>query len=170
MADRVGLKTKPSEITRKGEVWILHFPRFGEEGTHYHTYGMLTPYFRGLSEGRLMATRCTNPDCPIARGRGELWLPPRADCPDCHRPMSWEEVRDPRGYIYTYTNVERGGSGLEIECPYYQIDVKIDGVCTIIKSYLVDRRPIKIGDRVRGRFRTGKEATHTCLDLYWELV
>jgi uncharacterized OB-fold protein len=73
------------------------------------------------------------------------------------------------GIIYAYTYVERGGQGLEIECPYYQIDVKIDGVCTILKSYLVDRRPIQIGDAVRACFRTGAEATRTCLDLYFRL-
>jgi uncharacterized OB-fold protein len=84
--------------------------------------------------------------------------------------MAWDEVRDPAGYIYTYTYVERGGTGLEVECPYYQIDVKIDGVCTIVKSYLLNRQPIKIGDRVRARFRTGAEATHTALDLSWELT
>lgn len=71
---------------------------------------------------------------------------------------------------YAYTYVERGGTGLEIECPYYQIDVKIEGVATIIKSYLLDRTPIKIGDRVRAVFRTGAQATHTCLDLSWELI
>ncbi len=68
------------------------------------------------------------------------------------------------------TYVERGGTGLEIECPYYQIDVKIQGVATIFKSYLINRRAIEIGDKVRARFRTGEEATHTCLDVYWELV
>jgi uncharacterized OB-fold protein len=170
MTDRVRLKTTPSGIAAAGDVWILQFPRFGEEGTHYHTYGMLTPYFRGLAEGRLMATRCENPRCPVSKGRGERWLPPRADCPDCHQPMVWDQIRDPRGTIYTYTLVERGGTGLEIECPYYQIDVKMDGVCTIVKSYLADRKPIRIGDKVRARFLTGKEATHTCLDLYFELV
>jgi hypothetical protein len=170
MTDRVRLKTPPSKITAADDVWILHFPRFGEEGTHYHTYGRLTPYFRGLSEGRLMATKCVNTRCPISKGRGEHWLPPRADCPDCHQPMVWAQIKDPGGRIYTYTFVEHGGSGLEIECPYYQIDVKMEGVCTIVKSYLADRRPIKIGDRVRARFRTGKEATHTCLDLYFEIA
>jgi uncharacterized OB-fold protein len=84
--------------------------------------------------------------------------------------MRWWEVPDPSGYIYAFTQVVRGGTGLEIECPYYQIDVKIDGVCTILKSYLLDRRAIKIGDRVRARFRTGPEATHTSLDLFWELA
>ena len=170
MADKVRLDTTPAKITEKGDVWILHFPRFGEEGTHFHSYGLLTPYFKGLKEGRLMGTRCVNPGCPISRGDGELWLPPRADCPDCHQPMEWQEVEELEGYVYAYTYVERGGTGLEIVCPYYQIDVKLDGVATILKSYLVDRRPIKIGDRVRARFRTGEEATNTCLDLYWELV
>jgi len=170
MSDRVQLKTRPSQITEVGDVWLLHFPRFGEEGTHYHTYGMLTPYFRGLGEGRLRATRCVNPRCPISKGHGELWLPPRADCPDCHQPMVWEQVKNPAGYIYAYTYVERGGTGLEIECPYYQIDVKIPGIGTIVKSYLLDRKPIKIGDKVRAGFRSGKDATNTCLDLYFELV
>jgi uncharacterized OB-fold protein len=170
MADKVQLKTRPSQITPVEDVWVLHFPRFGEEGTHYHTYGMLTPYFRGLGEGRLMATRCVNPRCPISKGHGELWLPPRADCPDCHQPMVWEQIKNPAGYIYAYTHVERGGTGLEIECPYYQVDVKIAGVCTILKGYLLDRKPIKIGDKVRAGFRTGTAATNTCLDIYWELV
>jgi uncharacterized OB-fold protein len=170
MNDKVTLRTSPSKIDVVNAAWILHFPRFGEEGTHYHTYGQLTPYFKGLTEGRLLATRCTNPRCPIAKGKGDLWLPPRADCPDCHQPMVWEEIPDPRGYIYTYTYVERGGTGLEIECPYYQIDVKMEGVGTIVKSYLLDRRPIRIGDKVRARFLTGENATHTCLDLCFELM
>jgi uncharacterized OB-fold protein len=84
--------------------------------------------------------------------------------------MVWEDVKDPKGYIYAFTYVERGGTGLEIECPYYQIDVKMDGVCTIVKGYLIDRKPIKIGDKVRAKFLTGKDATNTCLDIYWELT
>jgi hypothetical protein len=167
--DRVTLTGGPSVVDEAGGAWVVRNPRFGEAGTHFHTYGMLTPYFKGLTEGKLLATRCVNAACPVSKGQGELWLPPRADCPDCHQPMQWAEIPSPRGYIYAYTQVVRGGTGLEIECPYYQIDVRIDGVCTIAKSYLVNRRPIAIGDRVRARFRTGPDATHTCLDLYWEL-
>ena len=170
MSDRVKLNTQPSEITRDGDFWILHFPRLGKEGTHFHTYGQLTPYFKGLTEGKLMATKCVNRGCPISKGKGQMWLPPRADCPDCHQPMVWEQVKDLEGYIYAFTYVERGGTGLEIECPYYQVDVKLPGVCTIAKSYLVDRRPIKIGDKVRVKFRKGSEATNTSLDMYFELI
>ena len=158
---------RPSTVEAAGEAWVVQLPRFGAEGTHYHTYGRLTPYFKGLAEGRLMGTRCVYPRCPISRGQGELWLPPRADCPDCHQPMEWQECVQPRGRIYTYTYVERGGTGLELPCPYYQIDVEIEGVGTILKSYLVGAGPVKIGDRVRAGFRTGADATHTCLDLYF---
>jgi uncharacterized OB-fold protein len=167
--DKVVLKTKPAVVDRVNGAWVVHLPRFGDAGTHFHTYGLLTPYFKGLTEGKLLGTRCVNTKCPASKGDGAIWLPPRADCPDCHRAMTWQEVPDPRGYIYSFTNVERGGTGLEIECPYYQIDVKLPGVCTILKSYLLDRQPIRIGDRVRARFRTGPDATHTCLDLCWEL-
>ena len=170
MSDRVKLDTTPAEITQEKDAWIIHMPRFGKEGTHYHTYGLLTPYFEGLTQGRLMATKCTNKDCPISHGTGELWLPPRADCPDCHQLMEWEEVKNAEGYIYSFTYVERGGAGLEVETPYYQVDIKIEGVATIMKSYLLDRKTIKIGDKVRAVFRTGAEATNTSLDIAWELT
>ncbi len=163
-------KIKPSKMDVVGNAWVVQVPRLGDDGTHFHTYGLLTPYFKALTEGKLTATRCINQKCPVSRGNGDLWLPPRADCPDCHQPMIWKEIGDPRGYIYTYTLVERGGAGLEIPTPYYQIDVKIDGVGTIVKSYLVgNNRKIKIGDRVKAGFRTGPKATHTALDLYFEL-
>lgn len=169
--DRVQLITTKTKVTEKGEAWVVDLPRFDERGTHHHTYGMLTPYFKALTEGRLLATKCVNPGCPISKGKGGLWLPPRADCPDCHQRMQWEEINDPAGEIFAYTFVERGGMGLEIECPYYQIDVLMEGVDTIVKGYLVNRdRKIKIGDKVRARFHTGEEATNTCLDLYWELT
>lgn len=167
--EKTGLKpNRRSKITQQGNAWVVHVPRFGEEGEHLHTYGLLTPYFQGLTEGRLLATKCTNRKCPVKMDE-PLWLPPRADCPDCHQPMVWEAIKNPMGYIYSYTYVERGGTGIEIETPYYQIDVKMPGVCTIVKGYLRNRTSIKIGDRVRAGFLTGDEATHTCLDLYWEL-
>ena len=169
MSENAVTAIKASTIDEEGDAWILHVPRFGAEGMHYHTYGLLTPYFKGLVEKRLLGTRCINPACPISKGKGELCLPPRADCPDCHQPMEWGEVKNPRGYIYSYTYVERGGTGLEIPCPYYQIDVKIEGVATILKSYLGGPGPIKIGDKVEARFRTGTAATHTCLDIWWVL-
>ena len=172
MSETVKLVGGPSKIQEDKDVWILHYPRaVGDIGTHRHTYGQLTPWFRGLGEGKLLATRCTNPRCYVSKGKGELWIPPRADCPDCNQPMVWQELPNPViGEIYTFTWVERGGTGLEIETPYNQIDVLIPGVCTVVKGYLLNRTRIKIGDKVEARFRTGADATHTNMELCWALV
>ena len=37
-------------------------------------------------------------------------------------------------------------------------------------DYTSELDNIKIGDKVKAGFRTGKDATHTALDLYWELI
>jgi hypothetical protein len=81
MAPSTAPPCQPATIDQIGDAWVVRIPRFGEEGTHFHTYGLLTPYFKGLAEGRLLGTRCLEPTCPVGKGNGELWLPPRADCP-----------------------------------------------------------------------------------------
>ena len=87
---------------------VVDFPR---SMVHHHTYGLLSPFFVGLREGKLMATRCTNPACPENR----LWVPPRADCPDCYERMVWEEIPQPvMGKIYAYTQVVYAGVGMEL--------------------------------------------------------
>ena len=169
MTDKVTLKTEPAVLKEfcDGDVWQIEWPR---SPLHYHTYGMLTPYFKGLTEGVLKGTRCLNPGCPISKGEGLAWIPPRADCPDCHQPMTWVDIENPVGEVYAYTLVERGGAGLEIELPYYQIDILMDGVTTIPKGYLVDRGvDIKMGTKVKAGFRT-ENPTHTCLDIFWTLA
>ena len=40
---------------------VIEWPR---TLTHVHTYGMLSPFFEGLKEGKLRATFCPNPNCP----------------------------------------------------------------------------------------------------------
>lgn len=169
MTDQVKFTGKKSVVKEYGDRWVIEWPR---TLTHYHMYGELTPYFKALTEGKLLGTRCTNPGCPIGKGAGETWIPPRADCPDCHAKMEWVELPNPVvGTIYSYTRVERGGTGVEISVPYFQIDVELAGVCTIPKGYLVDAKSEpKIGQKVQAAFKTGAEATNTCLDVYWKLA
>src|SRR4030043_1801704 len=62
---------------------VIEWPR---ALTHVHTYGLLSPFFKGLREGKLMATRCPNGKCTEKR----LWIPPRAHCPGCPTEMGWE--------------------------------------------------------------------------------
>jgi len=170
---KVPTKKKPAtkgmgEITFIGQVTrirqtepatVVEWPR---SITHIHTYGMLSPFFKGLREGRLMATRCPNEKCLEKR----LWMPPRAHCPDCHTEMTWEALPNPViGTIHTFTEVVYAGTGIELSTPYWQIDVDIPGLATIPKSYLLYGKP-HIGMKVRAEFRTRKP-TNTVLDYYW---
>ena len=149
---------QPAKALETELALVIEWPR---TFVHRHTYGKLTPFFRGLQEGRLLATRCNNPRCLENR----LWLPARADCPDCHQPMGWEEIPKPIiGTIYTYTKVAYGGMGLEISEPYWQIDIELPGVCTIFKSWLKYGEP-RIGMKVRAEFQ--KVPTNTILNVYW---
>jgi uncharacterized OB-fold protein len=134
---------------------------------HHHTYGLLSPFFAGLGQGKLMVTYCPNKECEENRN----WLPPRAHCPDCYTRMRWRELKQPVvGKIYSYTLVDYAGVGIELKTPYWQIDVEIDGypMATIFKGYLAKGKP-QIGDKVIARFRKGREATNSILDVYWEM-
>jgi uncharacterized OB-fold protein len=138
---------------------VIEWPR---TLTHIHTYGMLSPFFQGLKQGKLMATFCPNKECPEKR----LWIPPRAHCPDCHAEMKWKTLRNPViGKVYAFTEVVYAGIGVELSTPYWQIDVEIPGLATIPKSYLLYGKPF-IGMKVKAEFRTEKP-TNTVLDYYW---
>ena len=149
----------PMVVEKTDPAMVIEWPR---TIVHHHTYGLLSPFFEGLKKGKLMATKCATPGCETG-----FWLPPRADCPDCHSRMKWVDLKNPViGGIFTFTHVEYPGHGIEISYPYYQIDVKIPGCCTVMKGYLV-RGEAKIGMKVKACFRT-KDSTNTILDLYWE--
>ncbi len=113
---------QPARVQQTEPAMVIEWPR---SITHRHTYGKLSPFFKALKEGKLLATRCVNPECEEKR----LWLPPRADCPDCNQPMEWEELPQPViGTVHTYARVEYAGSGIELTTPYFQIDVELPGV------------------------------------------
>ena len=148
-----------TKIRQTDPATVIEWPR---AITHIHTYGMLSPFFKGLREGRLMATRCPNVKCSEKR----LWIPPRAHCPDCHAEMVWEALSNPViGKIHTFTEVVYAGTGIELSTPYWQVDVELPGLATIPKSYLLYGKPY-IGMKVKAEFRT-KKPTNTVLDYYW---
>ncbi len=127
---------------------------------HIHTYGGLSRFFRGLTEGKLLGTVCTNSECE----EKSAWLPPRMHCPDCFQPMEWREV-NPVGVIYTHSTVLYPGSNFRLSTPCPLISVQIEGTCTKLMSYLKEGTP-KIGMPIKAVFRT-ENPTHTILDLGW---
>jgi len=150
---------QPAKKLQEEPAMVIEWPR---SLIHRHTYGKLTPFFEALKNEKLLATKCVNHECNETR----LWLPPRADCPDCNQPMEWEEIPQPViGTVHSYACVEYAGAGIELTTPYYQIDVELGEVCTIFKGYMEYGMP-EIGMKVKACFRTDNP-TNTILDIYW---
>ncbi|HEY9585047.1 MAG TPA: hypothetical protein VJJ02_00435 [Candidatus Paceibacterota bacterium] len=134
------------------------------EITHYHSYGRLSTFFRALTEGALMGTRCSNSEC---RHTG-IWLPPRVYCPDCWKRMYWIVIDTSDVKVYTHSMTNFPGAGFMLTTPCPLISVVIPEVCTKFMSYLSEFAPGEpyVGMPVKPVFRT-KKPTYTILDVSW---
>jgi uncharacterized OB-fold protein len=128
--------------------------------SHYHTYGGWGKFFKGLQEEKLLATRCTNPDCSEKR----LWLPPRCECPDCWHDMEWAEAPQ-QGTVYTWSIIKYPGELFKLPADTPLVSVELKGVCTKLMGWLKDGKP-KMGMPIKAVFNT-KAPTNTILDLAW---
>jgi hypothetical protein len=133
--------------------------------THIHSYGKEAPFFQGLADGKLIATRCDNPDCET---KGSIYMPFRIYCPDClseNTILDMTETAKKTAKIHTFMICERSGAFNELDVPIKFINIEFDGVCTILMSYLSDGEP-EMGKKVVPIFRT-KSPTYTITDLSW---
>ena len=136
---------------------------------HIHTYGGETPFFKGLTQGRLMATRCDNENCDPAGQEGYFHLPPRVYCPDCLEKMAWADITElaaRTARVHTHITVARPGAFNRVPMPCQLISVEIEGVSTILMSVLAEGEP-EIGLEVEPVFNT-TQPTFTILDLSWK--
>ncbi len=133
--------------------------------THVHMYGGEAPFFESLSKGKLLATRCTNPDC---EANGSIFIPFRIHCPDC---LAKNEIYDLTGTaqkgasVHTFMITERTGAFNSLEKPIRFVNVEFEGVCMILMGYLPIGEP-EIGMKVVPIFQM-KNPTYTILDLAW---
>jgi uncharacterized OB-fold protein len=131
---------------------------------HIHSYGGEAPFFAGVAEGKLLGTQCVNKDCA---GQGSVYLPFRIHCPDCLAKMKTVDLTAKAkrtAKIYSYIVTSRTGAFNTIDVPIRFIDIEVEGVATILKSYLLVGEP-SIGARVVPIFR--KKPTYTITDLAW---
>lgn len=145
------------------DIWVRPLPR---TIVHHHSYGGMTPSFRGLTEGKLLGTRCSAPIC-TAKG-AQIWLPPHVYCTDCWEKMDWVEINTEGTTIYTYSMAYEVGANCLISTPVPIIVVQIPGVWTHPMSYMREfgEGEPYIGQPVRPVFRTEKP-TRTILDISW---
>ena len=133
--------------------------------THVHMYGGEAIFFESLGKGKLIASRCDNPDCET---KGSIYMPFRIHCPDClakNTPVDITEKANKTAKVYTFMICERSGAFNVLPKPIKFINIEFAGVVTILMSYLCKGTP-KFGMRVIPIFNT-KKPTCTILDMSW---
>jgi uncharacterized protein len=152
-----------SPITgENGELMGVTNPR---DMTYVHTYGGESPFFESLKDGKLLGTRCDNPDCEHT---GMTHVPFKIHCPDCLKKNIIVDITDiakRTATVHTFMVTERTGAFNTLEKPIRFINIEFEGVSTILMGYLPVGEP-EIGMRVLPIFQT-KNPTFTILDLAW---
>lgn len=133
--------------------------------TYVHSYGGEAPFFESLSQGKLLATKCENPDC---EANGSIFQPFRIYCPDCLAKCSvidMTELARKTATVHTFMVCERSGAFNVLDKPIRFINIEFENVSTILFSYLLLGEPY-IGLRVKPVFKVFNP-TYTILDLSW---
>ena len=152
-------------IRNADEGWSLLGVTNPREMVYIHSYGGEAPFFEGLGRGKLLATRCDNPECAL---KGTVYQPFRIHCSEClGRNTVWDmtDLARQSATVHTFMVCERSGAFNVLETPIKFINIEFDGVPTILMSYLSVGEPA-IGMRVVPIFRT-TDPTYTILDLSW---
>lgn len=152
-------------IRNADEGWKLMGVTNPRDMTYIHSYGSEAPFFEALGEGKLLATRCDNPDCEF---KGTVYQPFRIHCPDClgkNTVFDMTEQAKETAKVHTFMVCERAGAFNILDKPIKFVNIEFDDVDTILMSYLSLGEP-EIGMKVIPIFRT-KYPTSTILDLSW---
>src|SRR2546428_14015589 len=97
-----------------------------------HSYAEDSPFFVGLTKGKLLGSRCTV--C------GYTYATPRSHCMECGAPTSWHEL-PLTGRVHTYTTCHYGGGGVFKETPFTFILVGVDGARPPVLSRVKGLQP-----------------------------
>lgn len=126
-----------------------------------HSYAEDSPFFAGLTKGKLLGSRCTT--CRTT------YATPRSHCMGCGSPTAWQEL-PLHGRVHTYTTCYYGGEAFLKETPFTLILVEFDGVDTLFLSRLKGAPPdqVRIGLPVVARF--AKTPSFKVTDVWFELA
>jgi len=132
---------------------------------HMHSYGGEAIFFESLGKGKLMATRCDNPDCET---KGSIFMPFRIHCPECLGKNTVIDITDrakKNARVHSFMTTERTGAFNSLPTPIKFVNVEFDGVCTILMGALRVGEP-KMGMRVVPIFKT-KNPDYIITDMCW---
>ncbi|MGC8564905.1 MAG: Zn-ribbon domain-containing OB-fold protein [Thermoplasmata archaeon] len=130
-----------------------------------HTFGEVSPFFIGLKNKKLLGNVCRNKE-KHRNGKDLLFLPPRADCPECMAEITeWVDLTDADIRIYTFTTAYFAGETFLSRVPFTLINIDVQGYdnsYSKLTSTLVINEPgeinieqkdIRIGMKIKPKFR-----------------
>ena len=157
--------TPNTPIRNANDGWKLLGVTNPRDMTYIHSYGGEAVFFESLSQGRLLATRCDNPECET---KGTIHIPFRIHCPDClgkNTVVDLTDIARRSARVHTFMVCARSGAFNVLDKPIKFINIEFDGVATILMSYLALGEPA-FGMKVLPIFKT-IGPTFTILDLSW---
>jgi uncharacterized OB-fold protein len=119
------------------------------EITYLHSYAQDSPFFAGLANGHLLASR--DPET------GYTYATPRGHDMYTGNETDWVEIPG-EGTVHAFTVCHFGSEEFLPETPYVLIQVEFPGVNTLFLARLIGVDPAEagtewIGMKVKGRFR-----------------
>ncbi|HIE66104.1 MAG: Zn-ribbon domain-containing OB-fold protein [Nitrospira sp.] len=127
---------------------------------YIHSYAQDSPFFSGLSEGKLLGSACIQ--CP------SKFATPRSHCMNCGAKTDWFELPH-EGKIHTFTTCFFGGEAFLKETPFTLILVEFTKVDTLFLARLIGSHSeeIRIGMPVQARFL--RKSRFKVTDIYFVL-
>ncbi|MFW9830383.1 MAG: Zn-ribbon domain-containing OB-fold protein [Candidatus Thorarchaeota archaeon] len=157
----VGFQFVDYSYSKDNELFVQHL--------HYDQlytirYGDLSPYAKGLIEGKLMGTRC--PKC------GDKFFPARVHCwnLDCKtEPTEWIELK-PEGRVHTYTQAGWAAKSVLKKLPFILAYVVVDNCKTAIANDLKGIKPwdAEFDMPVIVKFKPKEERVGSITDFWFE--
>ena len=125
---------------------------------YIHSYAEDSPFFIGLSQGKLLGSEC--------RQCRERFATPRAYCMECGSATKWIEL-PLAGRVHTWTTCYMGSEEFLKETPFNLVLVEFDGVNTLFLARLVGvtQEQIRVGMPIRAQFLRNSKFKPT--DVYF---
>ncbi|MBI4461191.1 MAG: Zn-ribbon domain-containing OB-fold protein [Acidobacteria bacterium] len=125
---------------------------------YIHSYAEDSPFFIGLSQGKLLGSECRK-----CRTR---FATPRAYCMECGSATKWTEL-PLQGRVHTWTTCYFGGQAFLKETPFNLVLVEFDSVDTLLLARLVglSQDQIRVGMPIRAQFLRNSKFKAT--DVYF---
>lgn len=153
-----GKKGNRRDKLSKAEYMIIERPW---DVIYTHSYGLVSPFFKGLLEKKLMGT-----SCPICK---DVFCPPRAHCwrNECNlQETEWIEM-PLKGTLHCYTILGFSAEAFLSDLPFTLAYVRVDGANTSIVGRLKEINPEDVECDMRVKIKFVDEPKGKPTDIYF---